>query len=51
MYFKYNLTKKNKYVIRFKFTREVQNFIILGLIDSLMLNSNLCSTFQGKIFG
>ncbi|KAL4477472.1 hypothetical protein ABPG74_002622 [Tetrahymena malaccensis] len=51
IYFKYNLTKENKYVVRIKFNDEAGDSFIIGLARQSDLNNNLNQTHLAKAFG
>ncbi|KAL4477477.1 hypothetical protein ABPG74_002627 [Tetrahymena malaccensis] len=48
VYFKYNLTKENKYVVRFKFNDEAGDAINIGLTEQSNLNNYLNNTHLAK---
>ncbi|KAL4477470.1 hypothetical protein ABPG74_002620 [Tetrahymena malaccensis] len=50
IYFKYNLTKKNKYIVRIKFNHQGGNNFIIGLAGQSSLDVNLTQTGLAKAF-
>ncbi|EWS72587.1 hypothetical protein TTHERM_001178678 (macronuclear) [Tetrahymena thermophila SB210] len=50
IYFKYELTKNKKYVVRFRFNDQAGDCFIIGLVSKSSTTYDLNKTHQGKLF-
>ncbi|KAL4472920.1 hypothetical protein ABPG72_007797 [Tetrahymena utriculariae] len=51
IYCRYELNKQKKYIVRFKFNDQIQDYLIIGLTNENNLQAFISSTYLGKIFG